>query len=248
MEKVICKRIVFFLCVVIVLSMNISAYSQSLDFYAYYTRLDYEDDNNTGKYADIVVNAGQLGKFVFSREYSYLPYWQVSQTKHFVGKIIPINGDGPARRPDRINKCSYVRIIENSSDKVIVHWRYAPNQNSDNFTDFKRTYSGDIGKYYADYVDEYFTINADATVIRRVKKGCYKLDDWNDPLNEIRQELELTSSGITIKNTTPAKLQNLPGKAVPRPAIINKGVQSPVVWMRFDEGLNTNQGARKQAP
>lgn len=247
MEKVICKRIVFFLCVVIVLSMNISAYSQSSDFYAYYTRLDYEDGNNTGKYADIVVNVGQLGEFVFSREYSYLPYWQASQIKHFVSKIIPISGDGPAERPDRINKCSYVRIIENSSDKVIVHWRYAPDQNSENFTDFKRTYSGDPGKYFADYADEYFTIKPDGTVTRRVKKGCYKLDDWNDPLNETLQELELTSSGISIKKTTPAKLQNLPGEAIPPAAIINAGVKSPVVWMRFDEGLKANRHLTKES-
>jgi len=249
MDKVLWKRIVgFFLCVVVVLLMNISAYSQSSDFYAYYTRLDYEDGNNTGKYADIVVNVGQLGKFVFSREYSYLPYWQASETKHFVDKIIPLNGDGPAERPDKINKCSYVRVIENSSDKVIIHWRYAPNQNSENFTDFKKSYDGDIGKYFADYADEYFTINADATVIRRVRKGCYKLDDWNDPLNETTQKLELTSSGITIKKTTPAKkLQNLPGEAIPGTAIINGGVQSPVVWMRFDEGLNTNYNLTKES-
>ena len=40
MDKVIWKRIVgLFLCVVVVLLMNISAYSQSSDFYAYYTRL-----------------------------------------------------------------------------------------------------------------------------------------------------------------------------------------------------------------
>jgi hypothetical protein len=179
---------------------NASAHSQSPGFYAYYTRLGFEDGNNTGKYADIVVNVKQLGKFVFNREYSYLPYWQTRNAKHFVDKIIPINGDGPAERPDKINKCSYVRVIENSSDKVIIHWRYAPDQNSENFTDFKKSYYGDIGKYFADYVDEYFTINPDATVTRKVKKGCYLLDDWNDPLNETTQVLQLTSQGI-IRDT-----------------------------------------------
>ena len=94
---------------IIFLFLYSSATSQGTesDFYAYYTRLDFQDGNNTGKYADIVVNVGQLGKFVFSREYSYLPFWQASKTKHFVDKIIPINGDGPAERPDKINKCSY---------------------------------------------------------------------------------------------------------------------------------------------
>ena len=52
---------------------GIAVHSQQQDFYAYYTRLDFEDGNNTGKYADVVVHVNQPGKLVFSREYSYLP-------------------------------------------------------------------------------------------------------------------------------------------------------------------------------
>ncbi|HEC43311.1 MAG TPA: LamG domain-containing protein [Bacteroides sp.] len=223
------------------------AYSQTPGFYAYYTRLGFEDGNNTGKYADIVINVNQLGEFVFSREYSYLPYLQIGNSKHFVDKIIPIIGDGPAERPDRINKCSSVRVIENTSDKIIIHWRYAPDLNSENFTDFKSSYGGDIGKYFADYVDEYFTINPDGSVIRTVKKGCYSLDEWNDPMNATTQAFELTSKGIVNKSTTTAKLQSIPGDPVKGTAIKNGGNKSPAAWWRFDEGLSKNYKLTKES-
>ncbi len=66
--------------------------SQSTDFSAYYTRLAYNENNNTGKYADIVVNINNTGRLVFSREYSYLPYWEAKSSKQFFQSIIPIKG------------------------------------------------------------------------------------------------------------------------------------------------------------
>ena len=76
-----------FACTIILTSILIctgnNAFSQSSGFYAYYTRLDYNDNNNTGKYADIVVHVNGSGLLVFSREYSYLPYWEAKGSKHF---------------------------------------------------------------------------------------------------------------------------------------------------------------------
>ena len=222
------------------LVIALSAQAQVSNFYAYYTRLDYDDRSNTGKYADLVVCVGTTGTFVFSREYGYLPYWQPSQTKYFVDRILPVSGDGPAERPDKINKCSYVRLIENSPGRIVVHWRYAPDLNSAHFTDFRKSYQGDIGRYFADYAEEYFTITAEGQVTRKAKMGCYRLDDWNDPLNETTQELELTGSGILVKKTVPARRQDLPGEAVPGAPLVKGGVESPAVWIRFDEGLGVN--------
>ncbi len=80
------------------------AFPQSSQFYAYYTRLEYDDNHNTGKYADLVVHVNQTGKLVFSRENSYLPYWEVKGSKQFFERIVPFEGDGPPERPDRINQ------------------------------------------------------------------------------------------------------------------------------------------------
>ena len=177
---------------------------------------------------------------VFSRENSYLPYWEVKGSKQFFERIIPFKGDGPPGRPDRINKCSYVRVIENSEKKIIIHWRYAPDQNSLNFTDFKKSYEGDIGRYFADYVDEYFIIEPEAVVTRKVKKGCYSLDQWNDPMNVITEVVKLSSEGIKTVNLVPAKSQDIPGQKIPGSVVINKESRSPLRWWRFDEGLEPN--------
>ena len=217
------------------------------DFYAYYTRLEYDDHNNTGQYADLIVQIGTNGRFVFCREFGYLPYWQPSGTKYFVDRLLPVTGDGPPERPDAINKCSYVRLIESSPDRIVVHWRYAPDLNSPHFTDFQRTYSGDIGSYFADYAEEYFTITADGRITREAKKGCVRLDEWNDPLNKTTQILELTASGIDVQSTTPARLQRRPGDPVPGAPVVKGGVESPALWMRFDEGLSAQDDFTRES-
>ncbi len=220
--------------------MDVPVSAGASDFYAHYTRLAYDDDNNTGKYADVVVTLGHMGQLVFSREYSYLPYWHASGKKHFVQRVIPFIGDGPPERPDRINRCSYVRIVEDTPGNVTVHWRYAPDQRRDSFTRFRETYCGDIGRYYAEYCDEYFTVRADGTVFRQIKAGCYKLDDWNDPDNVITQTLQLTPTGITVRQVTPATLQHLPGEPVQGPTVVDESGQAPGLWLKFDEGLTPN--------
>ncbi len=78
----------------ILMLLSLPAYSQSSDFYAYYTRLDFEDNNNTGKYADIVVNVNKHGQLVFSREYSYLPYWQTNNQGILLKGSSPFTGTG----------------------------------------------------------------------------------------------------------------------------------------------------------
>jgi len=238
---------IIFLAAVILFSLHTDTFSKSSNFYAYYTRLDYKDSNNTGKYADIVVNIDNNGKLVFSREYSYLPYWEVNDSKQFVENIIPFKGDGPSKRPDRINKCSYVRVIENTAAKVIIHWRYAPDQTSLNFTDFKKSYDGNIGKYFSDYVDEYFIIDPEGNVTRKIKKGCYSLDDWNDPLNVTTQRLKLTGEGIKTIDHVPAKRQNLPGQKITGSPVIHEEKRSPVLWWKFDEGLELNHNFTKES-
>ena len=110
------KRWKLILLVFIIILSNGEVFSQSSDFFAYYTRLDFEDENNTGKYADIVIQINNSGRVIFSREYSYLPYWETKSSKQFFDRIIPFKGDGTSERPDRVNKCSYVRIVENSGD------------------------------------------------------------------------------------------------------------------------------------
>jgi len=89
------------------------------DFKAYYTRLDYQD-GISGEYADVVVKVGGGGQFVFSRQSSYLPYWETEKGKSYVKEIVSRSGDGTGIQPDKYNRHSYVRIIENTPERVIV--------------------------------------------------------------------------------------------------------------------------------
>ena len=66
-----------------------SAQLIAADFRAYYTRLDYED-GISGKHADVVVRFDENQRFVFSRESSYLPYWQTKKGKWYVDEIYDV--------------------------------------------------------------------------------------------------------------------------------------------------------------
>ena len=73
----------------------------------YYTRLPFNDSGFSGKYADLVITLPQKGQFVFSREYSYQPYWVPAGGKRYhVARLIRRVADGPDERPDKHNICS----------------------------------------------------------------------------------------------------------------------------------------------
>ena len=79
-----------------------SMLSASDNFYAYYTKLAYED-GISGPYADIVVSYGEKGDFIFSREYGYLPGWKNDSGQWLVDELVERKGDGDSNRPDKNN-------------------------------------------------------------------------------------------------------------------------------------------------
>jgi hypothetical protein len=125
------------------------------DFGAYYSKVitgeDWETYDRTGDYADIIVDYGkQNGKFIFWRGSSYLPYWEPANgDKVFVDEIIERSGDGTETMPDKTNTYSRVSLIENTSEKVVVHWRYLP--------EFSGT-NPHLGVLAVNFVDEYLYI------------------------------------------------------------------------------------------
>lgn len=170
-------------------------------FKGYYTRLPFDDHGFTGKYADIVVELPQRGQFIFSRGFGYQPWWLPRGGKsQSVTRLIPRKGDGPDERPDNHNIACNAAIVAQTDESVTVHWRYAPDITKQSFTDFRAAYNaaGTPAPFYADYADEYFTIHADGKVDRTVKNGCYRLDEWNDPRNQIEQTLQLAPEGIVV--------------------------------------------------
>ncbi len=154
-------------------------------FYAYYTRIHsgeaFEKDARVGDYADVIVNLSEDLKVVFWMGSSYLPYLQAGDSTWYLDEVIPRSGDGTAEMPDIHNRYSYVRIIENQPDRVVVHWRYVPDFSNPTFTGT---------------VDEYFTFTPDLMVERQVRKGTATIDEWDDPANVFTQSLRLGPDGI----------------------------------------------------
>jgi len=206
---------------------------------AFYTRLPYDDQGNTGKFADIVIELPQKGQFIFCREFGYQPYWRpVGGKRESVARLIPRKGDGPEERPDDHNIACHAGIVAQTDASVTVHWRYAPDMTTLSFTDYLAAYNqaGHASPFYAEYADEYFTIQADGKVVRTVKKGCYRLDNWNDPNNQIEQTLQLEASGIRQISFSPATLSACTEKRVAGAALKSGRTANLVRYWSLDEG------------
>ena len=201
------------------------------EFCAYYTRVEsgdsFEKFSRTGDYADIIVKVGAPeGRLVFWRGTSYLPYWETVEGKWSLEEIVPRHGDGTAAMPDRVNLFSHVEIIESTASKVIVHWRYLSSFTAGNPRG---------GLDPNNFVEEVFTITPDGRITRVVKQGTKTIDEWNDPLNQVTQVLQLGRDGITqvrrenARHSAPPPLVN--GNPTKGPAVVVPGA-----WFKFDEG------------
>lgn len=245
------KHIIILFTLIFVFGTNIRGNKETRSaIEGYYTRLPFNDSGFTGKFADIVIDLSGKGQFIFSREYSYQPYWVPAGGKRFlVDRLIPRTGDGPKERPDKNNICSNVAIVEKSNELIKIHWRYAPDMTKPSFINFREAYNnaGNVSGFYAEYADEYFTVNSNGSVIREVKKGCYSLDDWNDPQNQIVQKFTLTPTGIKQTSYTPAKLQSTYGKPIKGEIVKEAAIAGSALDFRFDEALTKNKQLTKES-
>ena len=224
------------------------------DFGAYYTKVHsgeaFEQFSRTGPHADIVIRdlGAASGRLVFWRGSSYLPYWEVNGKKWFLEELTERSGDGPPERPDRVNTYSFVRIIENTPTRAVIHWRYLPrfeganpHYNATNVGGHQVTHLVEPSAF----VDEYFVVCPDGKVARGFREGKQKYQEWVDPENVSARLLELTATGVT-RSAGPAleaELRTVMGvSARPSPETVagnplqTGSVATPVKCWRFDEG------------
>jgi hypothetical protein len=227
------RKVIF----VFYLFLSLSIFGNNKDkFYAYYTKIntgaDWENYSKTDKYTDLVVQLGN-GKIVFHRSSSYLPYWQTEEGKWYFEEISSRSGDGPKERPDKNNIYSYVRLISNNDDSIVVHWRYFPNFKLGNHCE---PIGGNVG--FDGVVHEYFTFYPDGKTRRVIREGAASLDDWNDKRNRHIQNINLTDNGIEIQSTIEPRLSRLPSVKLEGTKLSKSGIddETSAHW-RFDEGL-----------
>ena len=202
----------------------------SESFYAYQTRLttgaDFERYSRTDEHPDIVVQlAAPLGRLVFWRGTSYLPYWETTNGHFALEQIVPRQGDGDATRPDRVNSFSRVCLVEEKADHITINWRYLPTFQVGN---------PNPGVDYKNFVEETFVITPNGQVVRTIKQGTAKFDDWNDPLNQTVVNLTLTASGVVEQSRT--QPQHSPPAAGLSYPVKSPLVLAPVREWHFDEG------------
>lgn len=195
---------------------------ESRHFGAFYTKVG-PPDGITGKYADLIVKVDDNKQLVFSRQSGYLPYLMVGDNKWYVDEFFERKSNEPSAKIEEFNKYSYVRIIENTSKKIIVHWRYIPDMRE---IDFRSV------------VHEYFVITPDRKMSRIIRKGDMNLNLYKDPKTRIVQEWKITGKGIRKLSSQEADTTSMPNKAIPGSPVKDQQLVKPVAWWKFDEGLS----------
>lgn len=213
------------------------------NFYAYHTKINsgeaWEENSKTGEHADLVVQVNDA-QIIFHRKSSYLPLWKTIKGEWYFEEIIERNGDGPEQRPDKNNIYSYVRLIHESADSIVVHWRYFP--------DFKLGHhalpiGGNVE--FDGVVHEYFTIYPSGKVKRVIREGAKKLDDWNDPLNRSIQILQLDTDGIKELNRTKPGISHLNVSKIEGSPILKSDNDDPTRYWNFDDAMKEQKYEEK---
>lgn len=223
----------------ILVFLSISMLPETLaasDFYAFYTKLhtgeSWEENSKTGPFADLIVRLDS-GQLVFHRERSYLPFWETDSGRWFLDEIIFRSGDGPRQRPDKNNIYSFVRLIHENKDSIVVHWRYFPDFKLDSHAE---PVGGNVG--FDGVVHEYFSVYPSGRIRRVIREGSKSRVDWDDVKNRSVQILQLEKSGIREISRQRAKLSRsvlhpVPGSSIRKPI----ADLAPFRSWSFDEGL-----------
>jgi hypothetical protein len=149
---------------------------KSRTFGAYYTKLKYHDlwdtmwrsDDN----ADLVVKFDEIPtSVIFWRGTCYGPGWVTENNRWMSDQSAEIGGPlGCAEHmADKQQRHTYVRLIENSPARVVVHWRYS---------------CADIGYNFDNdeaWSDEYHIIYPDGIILRKIKFQGGIRPGWHEP-------------------------------------------------------------------
>lgn len=178
---------VFIIPIFIMLSAE-SLYCQK-KFFAYHTKTNHTATDYLGKYPDLIVVIGK-NQLEFTRKTSYSPLWVTTEKKYLIDNFFP------EREIDYYVEYSYVRLIENSPEKIIVHWKYVPEFSKIEIAN--ENYNPTLIDGLTNVVHEIYTIYPSGKVERKIMDGREtKFDDWKDGKSTHYQQIELDENGIT---------------------------------------------------
>ncbi len=213
-------------------------------FGAYYTRKNvaekWHHDSRTDEYADVTVRFDSgLHQLVFWRGSSYLPYWTTGTRKYDLPEVIRRRGDGPAERPDNVNRYARVRIIESAPQRVVIHWRYMPDMP-------EKVGPGNLPDQ-TQMVDEYFVVLPNRSVIRAVLEGRPRYEDWRRDAPGRIFRYQLSDAGVKsvpAEGDDTATMLGAMGLEDERPRSVVQAplcklpdsLPKPLIRFSFDEG------------
>ena len=199
-------------------------------FYAYYTKVRHSSTDYVSKYADLIVVVGKGKQLEFTRRTQYLPKWVTPEGEYMVDDFFP------DRDPDFRFYYNYVRLLESSSEKIVVHWRYIPNLKAIDEANARLdpTFKGG----FTGVVHETFTIFPSGRVEREIKDAHESnYYSWVDEDFADRQKLELTNIGVIHHEVEWGDKSSLSSPTSEKSLFKSrKGMEKPVLLWQFDEG------------
>ncbi len=230
----VCRHLSFYvLCVAFVGVTGAPGVAAEGDFYAYHTRAKTSADAGAGRYADLIVVLGDRGRLEFLRSGGYRPQWRTGDAVHAVDDLYP------DRDPDPHCDYAYVRLMNSSSKKIVVHWRHFP----DLRTLVRANRAKDVLTPHGitGVVHELFTVYPDGRVEREIRSAHHtRYQDWINPKLATRQVLHLKNDGVRHGRVIPGAQPPFG----PRPAVQGNPVKAgppnlprPIHRFTFDEGL-----------
>ncbi len=144
------------------------------DFFAYYTKVNHSRTDYMGKYTDIIVVIGEGRQLEFTRQTGFLPQWRTTRT------VATVDDFFPGRGKDYGFEYNYVRLIKNTPEEIVVHWRYVPDVEVLAMANRQMDPLAIHG--ITGVVHELFTIHPDGTIEREIReaKGT-RYREWVHP-------------------------------------------------------------------
>jgi len=217
----------YLLLLVFTLVLN-NVHAQS-PFYAYHTKVNQTSTDFVGKFADLIVVLGECKQLEFTRKTQYAPLWVTSGNSYKVDEFVP------ERTPDYSLEYSFIRLLEEGPDKIVVHWRYVPDIQLMKEANDKLDPTFIEG--FTNVVHEIFTIYPSGKVEREVLDArSTGFDAWKNPNSIHRQNLQLSDEGIDHGKVTWGDVGAERLIPVPKNRIIEPMVKNALASFSFDEG------------
>ncbi len=173
-------------CTIVLTGLSIS--TVEAEMYAYHTKVQHSATDYLSEVADIIVVLDE-GQLEFTRQTNYLPLWRFKTGTQRVDDLFP------GRDVDAFFDYSYVRLIKNTPEEILIHWRYIPD--IDPIIQANQEKDPLVAHGFTGVVHEFYHILPNGSIKRIVKDANNtSADDWADSGLGISQMLTLTNTGI----------------------------------------------------